>query len=249
MRPSILTGVLVAALLPALPLSAAAAQATEPAAPPPPPATATARAKPKKKAKKKPAARRRAPARRRASAPPQARLPRDTPRRGARYSISGTITVNATIRTRCAGLGNKGEITETATTFSEYRFSGSGVPGGKGTPTTRLRRRVVLDKQVVDVEYTRPSHIEGDWSSGSTSSADFGDVVFLSRGQLVGDLDAAIGERRRVTTLRPAPQATADLRFGGKPVRREFEPGVGCFESYEETLVTGTLTVTDQSDR
>jgi hypothetical protein len=228
MRPSILTSAVVAALLPTLPLSAAA-QADTPA-----PAAATkARAKPKPK----PKPRKKTPRRR---GPPAA------PRRDPRYSVSGTITVAATVRTRCAGLGGKGEITETATTFSEYAVSGSGAPGGRGTLTTRLRRRVVLDKQVVDVEYAKPSHVESSWTTSGTSTSQFGKTISLSDGQLVGDLGTAIGERRRVKRLRPAPGATADLSFGGMPVREEYEPSSGCFESYAETQVTGTLTVTNE---
>ncbi|MDO8186976.1 hypothetical protein Q5424_07170 [Conexibacter sp. JD483] len=244
MRPSILTSAVVAALLPALPLSAAAT-AQQPVAAT---ARAKARAKPKKPkpkpAKRKPPANRRA--QRRAAPTPEQRLPRDPPRKGLRYSVSGTITVTGTIRTKCAGLGDKGEITETATTFTEYSFSGSGTPGGDGTLTTRSRRRVVLDRQVVDVEYLKPSHVDGDWMTSGTNRGGFGDVVFLSRGQLVADLQPAISERRRATTLRPAPGASAPVSFGGKPVREEYEVGVGCFSGSSETLVTGTLDVTHE---
>jgi hypothetical protein len=211
MRPSILTSAVVAALLPSLPLSAAAHADT-------PAPAAAARAKKKN--------------------PPKPPDPT--------YSVSGTITVTSIVKTRCTGLGDKGEITETVTTIMEHSFSGSGVPGGKGSLKTRTRRRAVHDKQVVDVEYAKPMHVEGAWLS-SSSGATFGKVVFLSRGLLVVDLKPAIGERRRSSTLRPAPGASAPVRFGGPPARYDEEnPGNGCIEKYTTTEVSGTLDVADR---
>lgn len=78
--------------------------------------------------------------------------------------------------------------------------------------------------------------------------ATFGDVVFLSRGQLFVDLDPAIGERRRSSAVRPAPGASAPVRFGGAPTRQETDDaGIGCIESYSTTEVTGTLDVANKS--